>query len=295
MVVDRALQRRLAQRVDELPVLPTVVGRLMTLDREDDAFFDELQDLIESDPTFAARILSAANSAASAPRNPITSVRAALARLGAAGASNMILAAAVSRVFVPRDDWERSLWRHALQVAAATRIVAIRAGPALGLQPDEAYTVGLLHDVGRFVLFSEAPDQLRRIDEGDWDDPGALLELEQSICGMTHGEIGQMACERWGLPPLVGEVVLRHHQERVDPTRGSAEALIATIHFVDLAMFPSALPGTPGYDQAPLEVIESDLMPKMPSGVRMTAGALHELIISVTAETDVLCRSLGLS
>lgn len=294
MVVDTNLQRRLHRRIDDLPVLPTVVGQLMTLDREAEGFFEEVQDLIEADPTFAARILAVANSAASAPRSPITSVQGALARLGAVGASNMILAAAVSRVFVPRDDFERSLWRHALQVAMAMRIVAIRSKGPLELDPDESYTIGLLHDIGRFVLFEEAPEQLRRIDEADWDEPDQLLELETSICGMTHGAIGKMASERWGLPSTIGEVILRHHETGVDPFAGDAEAQIATLHFVDLAMFPSAMPGTPGYDEASIDQIELELMPKKPRGLEMSAGALHKLIVGVTAEADDLCRSLGI-
>ena len=61
---DADLRRRLERRLDELPVLPTVVARLLTLDRESDAYFEDLLELVEADATFAARTLSAANSAA---------------------------------------------------------------------------------------------------------------------------------------------------------------------------------------------------------------------------------------
>lgn len=294
MVADLKLRNRLNRRIDELPVLPTVVSRLMTLDKEAPGFFDELLELIEADPTFAARMLSAANSAASSPRSPITSVRAALARLGGRGASDMILAAAVSRVFVPRDDWERSLWRHSIQVAVGMRSLITHGINPFGLQPDEAYAVGLLHDVGRFVLFGEAPAALRRIDEGRWEEPEELLELERAICGITHGELGQMACRRWGLPESLGEIVLRHHEADVVPGNGTVEAMLATLHFTDLAMFPSALPGTPGYDVAGPDAIELELLPKLPPGMSVSADDLHAVIVTVTAESERTCQALGL-
>lgn len=285
---------RLERRIDELPVLPTVVGQLMTLDQEHNEFFDRVLALIESDPTFAARMLVAANSAASSPRTEITSVRAALTRLGSSGALGMILAVAVSRVFVPRDPWEKSLWRHALQVGSAARALAGSVDERLNVRPDEAFTAGLLHDVGRFVLFGEAPEKLRRIDEGDWDDPMALVEMERSICGITHLDLGKMACDHWGLPSLFGAVALRHHEQDVDPHRGPVDALISLIHFADLAMFPSAMPGTPGYDSASLEIVQAELMPKCPSGLAISADALHGIIGTVTAEVDQTCVALGI-
>jgi putative nucleotidyltransferase with HDIG domain len=295
MTRDRELHDRLERRIDQLPVLPTVVGRLMVLDRDDESFFEQVLDLVESDPTFAARILASANSSASSPRTPVTSVRGSLARLGSTGASNMILAAAVSRVFVPRDDWERSLWRHSLQVAGALRAMSTVADTTLELNGDEAYAAGLLHDIGRFVMFGEAPDSLRQIDEGEWDTPEALLEVERSICGMTHGELGKMACVRWGLPESLGEVVRRHHEPDVDSTAGPAEALLATLHFADLAMFPSAMPGVLGYAAAGVEAVDADLISKLPLGLNLSASALHAIITDVTSDVDQTCATLGIA
>lgn len=288
------LQNRLERRIDNLPVLPTVVGQLLMLDREDDRFFDRVLRLVESDPSFAARMLSAANSASSAPRVPVTSVRSALTRLGSVGASNMILAVAVTRVFIPRDAWERSLWRHALQVGGALRALTLAVHEPFGFTADDAFAAGLLHDIGRFVMFEEAPDLLRQIDEGGWNSPGELIETEREICGVSHTELGAHACERWGLPHLLADVVRRHHEPDIDPNAGPVDALIALTHFTDLAMFPSAMPGSPGYDAAGVEVIEAELMPKLPDGFIISANSLHDIISTVTAEVDDICRALGI-
>lgn len=288
------LEERIRARVNELPVLPTVVGQLMTLDREADDYFDRLLELIESDPTFAARVLAGANAATSSPTDPITSVRAALTRLGSAGASSMILALAVSRVFVPRDPWEKSLWRHALQVASASRLIATHATTDVELSSDEAFTAGLLHDIGRMVMFLEAPDVLRRVDEGTWDSPRELIDMEISICGVAHTDIGSIACEHWGLPEILRLTVLGHHDPHRDVTVGKVEALVSTIHFADLAMFPAARPGTMGWESASKEEIAKSLIPMVPEGVTLTPTTLQHIIGTATAEVEATCRALGI-
>lgn len=267
----------------------------MTLDRDSDEFFDEVLELIEGDPTFAARLLAAANSASSAPRHPIQSVRGALTRLGSTGASELILAIAVSRVFIPRDPWEKSLWRHALQVAGAMRALAAFTDRELGLDADVAYTAGLLHDIGRFVLFGESPDLLREVDEGDWDSPERLVEVEQAICGFTHTELGHMACEHWSLPRTIGRVALRHHEPIAGPAMGDVARLVELARFADLAMFPSALPGTPSYADAGEAAIETELIPKLPSGLAISTPVLMETIAKVSADVDDTSAALGLS
>lgn len=293
MATSTAFAARLEGRLNELPVLPTVVGQLMVLDAEAKGYFERVLELIESDQTFAARTLSAANSAESWPASPITTIQAALARLGSAGASTLVLAAASSCVFVPTDPWEKSLWRHALQVASAARALAGHAARSISLSADEAYAAGLLHDIGRLVMLGEAPETLRRIDEADWETPEALLEVERSICGHTHAEVGAMACKKWGLPDVITTAVRRHH-DPVDPAAGTVEALVATVRFADFAMFPSALPGSPGFADAPLSTIEEDLMPKLPSGFSVSAEALQQLISKSTTEVDAMCIGLGL-
>ncbi len=294
MATATEVRTRLNRQIDRLPVLPAVIGQLMTLDRDDDEYFAHVLELVEADPSYSARVLAAANAASSSPRSPITSVRMSLARLGSTGASNLILAMAVSRVFVPRSDWERSLWRHSLQVAVTMRKLVHHGAGRLALDADEAFTVGLLHDVGRFVLLGEAPEELERIDNTCWDTPEKLLELELEICGLSHGEIVEMACERWGLPADIGELVRRHHESGVAITDGPVDRMIGMVHFADLAVFPSALPGSPGYDVMGVEAVESDLLPLVPDGFTISAEDLHRIITSAIAEVDETCAALGI-
>lgn len=277
------MRARLEHHIDRLPVLPTVVARLMVLDREDDSFFDEVLELLEADPPFAARILTAANGAASSPRDPVASVKGALVRLGSQGAARAIMDAAVSKVFIPRTEWEKSLWLHALHIGGAMR--ALAAEDATGtLDPDVAYAAGLLHDVGRIVMFQAAPEVLHQVDEGTVDAPQSLVEVELGICGITHADLGARACRSWGLPDVLVEAVRRHHQPPSEP-RDEVDQMVAMVGFADLALFPAAFPDAPARDD---ESIEQLLIPRLPAplahlGVVDLRRLIDETVASATA------------
>lgn len=290
------LRQRLEHHVDDLPILPTVVGRLMVLNREDDRYFEQVVELVGSEPNFSARLLAMANSAESAPRAPITTLNAAVSRIGSLNASNIVLALAVTTVFIPRDAWEKSLWRHALQVAIAARALAIAsvAGGEREVDADEVYTSALLHDLGRFVMFRDAPDQLRQIDEGDWDTPERLVEKEVEVCGLSHTDLGAIACARWGLPESIVSVVRDHHKPAEHVVSPVAK-MTALIRSADLAMFPSAMPGTVGLESLDEAVIDARLRPSIPAFLKITPTQLRTLIVRAAEDAERISRAIGVA
>lgn len=288
------LRRRLESGVEQLPVLPTILTKLLALDRKADDFPENVLSLIELEPGFAARILGAANSAASAPATPIASLRSALLRIGSSRGADLATAAAITRVFIPQDPWEQGIWRHSLQVAVAARSLATQANDR-DLPPGEVYAAALLHDVGRLIMFSEAPDVLRAVDEGDWDSPEQLILAERAICGLTHTELGASACRRWNLPPLIVCAARDHHNTPDRGARTLQAKVCGLMRFADLAMFPSAVPGSLGWAEASTELVGKVLVPKLPYFLRMTAVELHAMICSAAAEADLMARVLGVT
>lgn len=196
--------------VEELPVLPAVLVRLMALDPEDDSVFDEVVALATLDPTFAVRVVHALNKADTAPDRPIETLRGAIARLGAAHIRGLVTSLAVAEVFVPRTAHEVDLWVHAVEVATACRLIA-RDAPR-HVDEHQAHLCGLLHDIGRFVMFDQTPERLRVVNELDWDDPDELVAAEVREFGYSHAEIGHALCVKWGLPAHLARVIREHHR-----------------------------------------------------------------------------------
>ncbi len=270
-------------------MLSSVVTALMRLDSEADDYFDQLVEVIESDPSFTTRILASANSVLLAGQEPVTSLQAAIARMGSAAATDVVVSLSVLRVFVPRSAGDRALWRHGLQVATAARALA-KCSASVGVDPNNAYTAGLLHDVGRFVLMQEAPAKLSRIDESEWEDPEGLLAAERSIVGMNHAELGTLACSKWGLPSLIAEVVRDHHK---DPAQVEVSKLTALVHLADLGMFDSVLheASAPGES---LNLRQRELLVSaVPRWLTLGVSELFELLTTAAHEANARADALG--
>ena len=225
---------RLEKRLEDLPLLPDVVHRLMSLRQDSYDYFDQVAQALHADPAFATRLLQYANSAALGSGRPITSIQEAMLRVGARGAVDLVLAHSAARIFVPSNEWEKMLWKHSIDVAWLMRKLSVLAVDHRG-EPDEAYVFGLLHDIGRFVLYLEAPEELRRVEETDWATPEELIEAETRICGFTHSELGYLALRKWRLPDALAEAVRWHHTRPLplDGIDGRYRALNALLQEVD--------------------------------------------------------------
>lgn len=293
MISDPDLQRRLERRVDALPVLPKVARKLMVLNPNQDDHFDQIRVLIEADASFSARVLSAANSAAYANRSRITSVRRALGSLGSRQAASVIMAVALAKLFSPKSTSEKSLWRHSLQVATTVRTL-IQASPQADLRADEAYTAGLLHDMGQFVLMAESPSAWERVNAQSTEFSDEHAELERAICGLTHAEVGAMACERWRLPEPLVSAVCRHHDPDIDPKNGPVDLLLTAVRFADFVFSVSAEPNKNSYANADLATIEAELLPRMPSFFDFDAADLQVLLRNSARDCDAMFRAVGI-
>ncbi len=226
--------------LEDLPVLPAVVARLTALDPDSDGYWEQVLALGREDPTFALRLIRAANGGTPAPRDPITQLKTAITRLGTHQVSDLERQLEVTPVAVPTSESARRLWIHSIQTAVAAQSVAW-ASQTEHLHLGEAYLCGLLHDIGRFVIFSNAPDDLSRVDERGWDSPRMLLPVEFHTLGFDHAELGARACQVWTVPQIITEVVAHHHVYDFRAWSVSDPRALDLIHIVQIADFLSVL------------------------------------------------------
>ncbi len=205
----RLTQAEVEKQLKSLPTLPSIVGELMSLDANADDFSARVIEIAEREPALAARLLSVANGAVSAPTKPILTLREALLRLGAKRVAILITSFALLRVFVPTTPAQRGLWRHALETAVAAQVIA--GASSWGIDTRQAYVAGLLHDIGRFVMFEYDPQDFGSVEGADWNAPQSLIASERARCGIDHTEVGCMAARTWWLPRVLIEVIRLHH------------------------------------------------------------------------------------
>ncbi len=229
-----------------------------------------------------------------AGQEPSNTIQEAIGRTGSHEAVKMVLGAAVSQVLVPSDDWERGLWRNSIQVAfAAAGLAAVSKDSAV--TPELAYTAGLLHDLGRFVMFQEAPEKLRRVDEGNWSNPEELVHEEEEICGLNHADLGALACRKLGIPELIAQTIEFHHRRRPIPLVSQTDKLAALVQVADLGMFSSAMSGTHvNMDEAEDSVLQQRVQRNLPRFVQMHLSDLRANLLDSRLKAEEVVKALGL-
>lgn len=206
---------------DTLPSAPHVVSRLVAL-TDRDADTRELLAAIERDPALTARILRTANSPFFAQTRNVTSVKRAVVVLGLPMVRNLTLGLTVwdatTSHIAARDA--RRLWEHSLAVATVAQHLATHTRACSAA---DAFTAGLLHDVGKLVLARQFPDAYRPL-LVPTPVRSRLPALERAAVGHDHAEIGALLFERWRLPKLLIEAVARHHEEPLAPDEAGVVA-----------------------------------------------------------------------
>ncbi|MEW6220563.1 MAG: HDOD domain-containing protein [Thermodesulfobacteriota bacterium] len=230
-----------AVAIDKLPTLPAIAMEAIRLMDGAYTSLDAIGELLRRDQVLASRILHYANAPAVGIRRKTASIAEALSLLGLNAVRSIILSVSIFDCFsgplASRKAGLVDFWLHAIGVAQTARELAVRLGfPA----PEEAYTAGLLHDLGKLVAFLQGPEDFERLcqavaDQGARSQNGPLpLSLEKTILGTDHTEIGRLLAGHWRLPEHLGRVLWLHHQPVFEPIRPKPDELPALVRFADV-------------------------------------------------------------
>jgi putative nucleotidyltransferase with HDIG domain len=228
----------LESKVRALPALsPVACDALACIDHGDTN--DALTRILVQDPGLTSRLLKLANSSFYGLSGRVGSVREALMVLGLATVRNMVLACAVMEK-LPGDRCDvidgQGLWQHALGTGVAARLLARQAG----LEPELAFTAGLLHDMGKLVLALYFPEPYRAVLRHQAAEGCLIQEAEQAVLGLDHADVGACVARRWRLPATLADAIAWHHRLQEGTPR-----LADLIHVADVLSRDSAI-GSPG-------------------------------------------------
>ena len=195
-----------------LPSLPQALLQIMDLAERDDVGLAEIGAVVSRDTGLAAKVLSTANSAFYSRGRSITSIDQCLSVMGAAQVRRIALNQSVAELFGRFQNAGgfdmRYYWYHVLCVAITARELAKQLEYA---NTDEAYLVGLLHDVGQLALLAVASDEYLPIFKSSTSELG-MMAKEQQTFGLTHAEVGAWLAQRWNLHSFFADALLYHHE-----------------------------------------------------------------------------------
>ncbi len=207
---DDALERLDQGLGGKLGSLSTVVTELVELLGRDEVNLGEVERWLAKDQGLATGVLRIANSPFYGMARRIGSLREATVILGVHTVRNVVTTAGVLELFGEESEigFDRlAFWQHSNCAAVAAQVVAAECGQ----EPDEAYTAGLLHDVGRLVIDTVLPQEFARVISLCRERGCQMGEAEREVLGFDHAFAGARAVERWHLPVEVLEAVRDHH------------------------------------------------------------------------------------
>jgi putative nucleotidyltransferase with HDIG domain len=215
------------RNVRNLPTLPDVAVRLLEMGESPTASMRDLARWIEKDTALAARVLKLVNSSFFGVAREVSSVRHALMILGMAHLRNLVLSSAVSNLFDHEGSVggfsRREFWKHCVAVAGAARTIAAVRGV---LDPETAFTAGLIHDIGKLVMDRYLHEDFVKV-VARLEDPNLTMSAaEIEVLGVHHAEIGHHLVAHWNLPEILRMAVGFHHEPQTAPQHAAVAALV---------------------------------------------------------------------
>lgn len=286
-------------QIQFLPLLPAVVCDLLNLDQDSDDFYEKLTELTITDPPLAARVLTIANSASTAPSTPITNIKEGLIRVGLKTILSLITTISVARIFVPAKPEHKAIWQHSLETAVFAKFIAQRL-TAFKVDPEQAYTSGLLHDIGRLTLFSISAKAIEVIDGKGWDTPIELPKVERKVLGFTHAEVGYLAAHKWQLPKVLQNLIRFHHNYNIAQKENvpkEFQDLVILTQYADLlSVFVEKNTDWPKWDKEDLKKeIKSQCFHKDWPEINFPTDEIIEALPSLTDEVNAIMKSLRIA
>jgi putative nucleotidyltransferase with HDIG domain len=212
----------------------TLLGAIEMMNSAGDVDVDAVVKLIETDPAVVTRVLRIANSAFAAQRAEITSMRRAAVVLGPTAILGMVMSMGFVEMKASFDAEVAGpffdLVRHSIATAVIARMMADDDGATTD-EAAEAFSCGLLHDIGKLVLlYNSAAQAIPLYRSGLFG--YALMEQEDRVFGTTHTRIGAAVADRLRLPEPLRNVMQHHHA--TNGTATDAGNLAALIRASDL-------------------------------------------------------------
>lgn len=223
---------QIEQAIEKIKPIPQVALKVLRLINEKAADMETIAEEIRKDQVITARTLQLANSALFAVKKTITSLDHAVVYLGQELLVKLVITAAVQSFYEQSAMGyalcKGGLYHHALGCAHIAEALAQLSNT---VDKSEAYTAGLLHDIGKVVLdqyiTSTYPLFYRKVMQESED----AIDVEQRLMGTDHSKIGFVLAQQWSFPSALANAVRHHHRP---DNAGEDSKLAIIVYLADL-------------------------------------------------------------
>ncbi|MDC0612668.1 HDOD domain-containing protein [Vibrio sp.] len=217
-------QTEMLNRLNELPRIKALLQEILEMVNQEEVDFGALAKKLSMDQVLTARLLRMANSAHFAGNKTISTVNDALIRVGIGAVKTLVVASVLSSVFsgVKTLDMEK-YWEDTFEVS----VIASQLAVASGLDKNEAFTIGVLHNMGELMIHTLVPEQAVLIQEKVKSGMNPWL-AQREILETTSPALGGKLASSWKFPDSMTDAI-EHYDNPVEATKSQKYAML--IHF----------------------------------------------------------------
>lgn len=209
--------------------IPELPGEIIELDRELKSKLCNtytVAKIIERNATLAGEVIRLANSPMMKLREPAHTIRDAINVIGLDNIYNLVVSAAYQRIF-GSDRLYKDILTHSVDVGF---VMAYLSEWVEGVSRDEAYMVGLFHNIGALMYASKNAQAYTKLFSSSMSFPVSIIQKEEELMGSNHCLVGILIAKKWNLPYEVINTIMLHHVEKVSSIQDDkVRALVAMI------------------------------------------------------------------
>ncbi len=215
----------------QLPTLPVLFGEINKMLENPFTSNQKISQLLMKDQAMVTKILKLSNSALYSKRQEITNLANAITFLGTQTLRNLILQISMVRLFPFNEDDipefnANTFWEHSLGTGFFTSILVKKLNLPTN---DDYYIGGLLHDLGKLVVYQFYPEKFKEIILKQIKHDIIDIEAEEEVLKVNHADIGDFLAEKWKFKPVIVSAIRDHHKPTKAPAIHVAVTRIANL------------------------------------------------------------------
>ncbi|OZG70567.1 hypothetical protein BTA51_25900 [Hahella sp. CCB-MM4] len=215
-------------KVNKLPTLPHVLTEILDACLNPSFNFRQISEIISRDSVMAAKVIAVANSPSYLRENHATSVDRALLVIGTERIKTIAITVSIQQFFsefnTSQTQYLKSFWNNSLTTALFAKAIATLTSYP---QPEHAYLIGLLHNIGELVLKNNFPAEFAELQDSGRD-ISRWLQYESETFGMNQAEVGAWLLGKWGQGDFA-TAAIKYHRAPVSLVL-DAHHLVKIIH-----------------------------------------------------------------
>ncbi len=211
---------KVIEKIDNIPAMPAIVVNVISKLNDPDAKNKELEELISLDPVLVSFILKIVNSPIYGTRSEVLTISKALFILGMKNIKTLMMGYGAQIMLQTLQDKniQHYLWQHSISVGVLAKLLSEQFYEVVH---SEAYVAGLLHDIGKIVLFMHDKEKFMQTLVSEKGKHKDYSGAEQDLYGFSHIETGFFLISELGFSNTMKDIILYHHYPEFAPENNS--------------------------------------------------------------------------